>query len=109
MHVYPFLRQAVLHEHPKQSITNDSCDSRVQRCDPNYPRSLFGACGQISPSCSAVGRHIVLILGSAFTIPVVGIGASGGTIEEDCECCLVGMRKLGFKTEFVNPLATAKK
>ena len=22
-----------------------------------------------------------------------GIGASGGTIEEDCECCLVGMRR----------------
>ena len=37
-----------------------------------------------------------------------GIGASGGTIEEDCECCLVGMRKLGFKTEFVNPLAAKK-
>jgi uncharacterized protein GlcG (DUF336 family) len=36
------------------------------------------------------------------------IGASGGTIEEDCECCLVGMRKLGFKTEFVNPLAAKK-
>ena len=34
-----------------------------------------------------------------------GIGASGGTIEEDCEACLIGMRKLGFKTEFVNPLA----
>lgn len=38
-----------------------------------------------------------------------GIGASGGTIEEDCEACLVGMRKLGFKTDFVNPLAAAKK
>ena len=34
-----------------------------------------------------------------------GIGASGGTVEEDRECCLVGMRKLGFKTEFANPLA----
>lgn len=37
-----------------------------------------------------------------------GIGASGGTVEEDRECCLVGMRKLGFKTEFVNPLAGVK-
>ncbi len=37
-----------------------------------------------------------------------GIGASGGSIEEDCECCLVGMRKLGFMTEFVNPLAIPK-
>lgn len=38
-----------------------------------------------------------------------GIGASGGSIEEDCECCLVGMRKLGFKTDFVNPLALPQK
>lgn len=38
-----------------------------------------------------------------------GIGASGGSIEEDCECCLVGMRKLGFMTEFVNPLAIPNK
>ncbi|MGR8949703.1 MAG: GlcG/HbpS family heme-binding protein [Gammaproteobacteria bacterium] len=37
-----------------------------------------------------------------------GIGSSGGSIEEDCECCLVGMRKLGFQTEFVNPLAAPK-
>ena len=37
-----------------------------------------------------------------------GIGASGGTIEEDCEACLVGMRRLGFKTEFANPLAAKK-
>ena len=37
-----------------------------------------------------------------------GIGASGGTIEEDCEACLVGMRKLGFRTEFANPLAAKK-
>jgi uncharacterized protein GlcG (DUF336 family) len=37
-----------------------------------------------------------------------GIGASGGSIEEDCEACLIGMRKLGFRTEFVNPLAAAK-
>ena len=35
-----------------------------------------------------------------------GIGASGGSIEEDCEACLAGMRKLGFRTEFVNPFAT---
>lgn len=33
-----------------------------------------------------------------------GIGASGGSVEEDREACLVGMRKLGFRTEFVNPL-----
>lgn len=37
-----------------------------------------------------------------------GIGASGGTIEEDCEACLAGMRKLGFRTEFANPLAAKK-
>ncbi len=37
-----------------------------------------------------------------------GIGASGGSIEEDVECCLVGMRKLGFSTEFQNPLAAKK-
>lgn len=37
-----------------------------------------------------------------------GIGASGGSIEEDCEACLAGMRKLSFKTEFVNPLAPAE-
>lgn len=33
-----------------------------------------------------------------------GIGASGGSVEQDCECCLVGMRKLGFRTEFQDPL-----
>ncbi|MDF1817885.1 MAG: heme-binding protein [Immundisolibacteraceae bacterium] len=32
-----------------------------------------------------------------------GVGASGGPIEADVECCLVGMRKLGFKTDFVDP------
>jgi uncharacterized protein GlcG (DUF336 family) len=37
-----------------------------------------------------------------------GIGASGGSIEEDVECCLVGMRKLGFKTDFADPLAAKK-
>lgn len=36
-----------------------------------------------------------------------GVGVSGGSIEEDCEACLVGLRKLGFKTEFANPLAAA--
>ncbi|HCO59075.1 MAG TPA: hypothetical protein DIT58_02685 [Porticoccaceae bacterium] len=34
------------------------------------------------------------------------IGASGGSIQEDEECCLVGMRKLGFKTDFTDPLAS---
>jgi uncharacterized protein GlcG (DUF336 family) len=38
-----------------------------------------------------------------------GIGVSGGTIEEDTEACLVGMHKLGFKTEFANPLAAPAK
>jgi len=37
-----------------------------------------------------------------------GIGVSGGLVEEDQEACLAGMRKLGFKTEFVNPLAPQK-
>jgi uncharacterized protein GlcG (DUF336 family) len=37
-----------------------------------------------------------------------GIGVSGGLVEEDQEACLAGMRKLGFKTEFVNPLAPPK-
>jgi uncharacterized protein GlcG (DUF336 family) len=35
-----------------------------------------------------------------------GIGASGGLVEEDGEACLGGMRKLGFRTEFVNPLGS---
>ena len=57
----------------------------------------------------------ICIVGGGFPIfdeagDVIGaIGSSGGSIEADCECCLVGMRKLGFKTEFVNPLAAAKK
>jgi uncharacterized protein GlcG (DUF336 family) len=34
-----------------------------------------------------------------------GIGVSGGTVEEDKECCLAGMRKVGFKTEFEDPFA----
>lgn len=36
------------------------------------------------------------------------VGVSGGSVEEDCEGCLVGMRKLGFKTEFVNPHMVTK-
>lgn len=34
-----------------------------------------------------------------------GIGVSGGLVDEDIEACLAGMRKLGFKIEFANPLA----
>jgi len=34
-----------------------------------------------------------------------GIGVSGGTVEEDKDCCLAGMRKLGFKTDFEDPFA----
>lgn len=34
-----------------------------------------------------------------------GIGSSGGSLEDDMECCLVGMRKLGFSTEFQDPHA----
>lgn len=37
-----------------------------------------------------------------------GIGASGGPVEMDRECCLVGMRKLGFPTDFTDPHAGAK-
>ncbi len=37
-----------------------------------------------------------------------GIGVSGGLVEEDGDACLVGMKKLGFKTDFVNPLAPKK-
>jgi hypothetical protein len=33
---------------------------------------------------------------------------SGGLVPEDQEACLAGMRKLGFKTEFANPLAQKK-
>ena len=56
----------------------------------------------------------ICIVGGGFPIfddqgdIIGGIGSSGGSIEEDCECCLVGMRKLGFKTEFANPLAASK-
>lgn len=34
-----------------------------------------------------------------------GIGVSGGTVEEDNDCCLAAMRKLGFKTDFEDPFA----
>jgi uncharacterized protein GlcG (DUF336 family) len=34
-----------------------------------------------------------------------GIGVSGGTVEEDKDCCLAAMRKLGFKTDFEDPFA----
>jgi uncharacterized protein GlcG (DUF336 family) len=37
-----------------------------------------------------------------------GIGVSGGLVEEDREGCFAGMSKLGFKTEFANPLAPSK-
>jgi uncharacterized protein GlcG (DUF336 family) len=56
----------------------------------------------------------ICIVGGGFPIfdeggdMIGGVGVSGGSIEEDCEACLVGMRKLGFKTDFANPLAAAK-
>ena len=36
-----------------------------------------------------------------------GIGVSGGTVEQDRQCCLVGMEKLGFQTAFEDPFAAA--
>ena len=36
-----------------------------------------------------------------------GIGVSGGTVEEDKDCCLAAMRMLGFKTDFEDPFAGA--
>jgi uncharacterized protein GlcG (DUF336 family) len=36
-----------------------------------------------------------------------GVGTSGGPVELDIECSLVGMRKLGFNTDFADPLAGA--
>lgn len=33
-----------------------------------------------------------------------GIGVSGGPVDLDCECCLAGMRALGFPTDFSDPL-----
>jgi uncharacterized protein GlcG (DUF336 family) len=38
-----------------------------------------------------------------------GVGTSGGPLELDIECSLVGMRKLGFPTDFADPLAGASK
>jgi uncharacterized protein GlcG (DUF336 family) len=34
-----------------------------------------------------------------------GIGVSGGTVDEDHECCLAAMRKLGFVTDFEDPFS----
>jgi uncharacterized protein GlcG (DUF336 family) len=34
-----------------------------------------------------------------------GVGTSGGPVDLDIECSLVGLRKLGFKTDFADPLA----
>lgn len=36
-----------------------------------------------------------------------GIGASGGSGPEDTDCCVAGLRKTGFPTEFTNPLASS--
>ncbi|HEY0676150.1 MAG TPA: heme-binding protein, partial [Immundisolibacter sp.] len=36
-----------------------------------------------------------------------GVGTSGGPVDLDIECSLVGMRKLGFPTDFADPLAGA--
>ncbi len=36
-----------------------------------------------------------------------GVGTSGGPVDLDIECSLVGLRKLGFPTEFADPLATS--
>ncbi len=36
-----------------------------------------------------------------------GVGTSGGPLDLDIECSLVGMRKLGFPTDFADPLAGA--
>lgn len=38
-----------------------------------------------------------------------GVGTSGGPVDLDCECSLVGLRKLGFQTDFADPLAGAPK
>lgn len=38
-----------------------------------------------------------------------GVGTSGGPVELDIECSLVGLRKLGFPTDFADPLATSAK
>lgn len=36
-----------------------------------------------------------------------GVGTSGGPVELDIECSLVGLRKLGFPTDFADPLKGA--
>ena len=38
-----------------------------------------------------------------------GVGTSGGPVELDIECSLVGLRKLGFPTDFADPLAASAK
>lgn len=38
-----------------------------------------------------------------------GVGTSGGPVDLDIECSLVGLRKLGFPTDFADPLAAAAK
>lgn len=40
---------------------------------------------------------------------VGGVGTSGGPVELDIECSLVGLRKLGFPTDFADPLAASAK
>lgn len=37
------------------------------------------------------------------------IGASGGTLQEDIDCCLDGLKAAGFDTDFVNPNPVATK
>ena len=36
-----------------------------------------------------------------------GVGTSGGPLDLDIECSLIGMRKLGFPTDFADPLGGA--
>ena len=38
-----------------------------------------------------------------------GIGASGGTLQEDIDCCLDALKAAGFDTEFANPNPVAIK
>ena len=38
-----------------------------------------------------------------------GVGTSGGPVELDIECSLIGLRKLGFPTDFADPLASSAK
>lgn len=37
-----------------------------------------------------------------------GVGTSGGPVDLDIECSLVGLRKLGFPTDFADPLAAVQ-